>query len=194
MKSQDKKNGMRGFIIIVILLFSSRFFDIYTTYLHTPDMSKEGNPIMTFLGWKGALSLQLVICIFLAYCSYKCYTTKISVEKNGYNTRQLTLSKFISLFHYGNTESLVKNSLVKVPLMKPLIYGLGYIATSTLIFAGVFVGISTTLLINFESYKQLYSHYKIPSILIALILLSCLYFASTFYKKEFANYKKGNEV
>jgi hypothetical protein len=194
MKLQDKRKNVRCFILTVILLFTTRAFDAYTTYIYTSDMSKEGNPIMVALGWKAGIVFQILMCIFLTYCCYKYYTTKIHVSKARLDAKRITLLKFSSLFQYGNTDSFVKNCLVKIPLRKPTIHFFGYASTNTLIFAGILLGISTTLLINFHAYRQFYLQFKIPFVLIGLIIVAFAFFVSKFYKKKYAEFQRENSV
>lgn len=187
MKSQDNSKNRSHLILIVILLFLSRSFDIYTTYIYTFDLRKESNPLMVLLGWKGILICQFLVCAFFSYCSYIYFTSPPKLSKNENELKKMTATNFRSFFLYGNFDSLIKNSL-KIPLLKPLLYGLGYIASNALIFAGFLIGISTSLLINSNTYQSMYSTYKIPLIFIGIILLSAFYFATIFYKREYKKY------
>ena len=47
---------------LFVLLLAARLADIGTTYLATPNLSLEANPVMQKLGWRFAL-ITLVVCI-----------------------------------------------------------------------------------------------------------------------------------
>jgi hypothetical protein len=180
------------FVLIIFLLFFSRFADIYTTYINTPDLKKELNPLLSFLGWKYAIVIQIIICIVLAYCSYYYYIKKIEIKNSHLINKNSNLSTFISVFQFGTDKSLLKNIFIKSPPIKTLLYSLGYIGTNTLISAGLIVSFSTFLLINFNSIKSIYRSFHIPLILVCLIIISFIYFTIKFHIIEFNKYRKAN--
>ena len=65
------------FLIILLWILFSKGYDIYCPYLHTPDLSKEANPLVSVLGfnWIWLLiligSLTIYTCYILYLISFK---------------------------------------------------------------------------------------------------------------------------
>ncbi|MCA8986140.1 MAG: hypothetical protein KDA78_00770 [Planctomycetaceae bacterium] len=59
------------FILFILATTAARAADIGTTYVFTPDLSREGNPLMTALGFTGIIVLNsillLVVSLLLLY-------------------------------------------------------------------------------------------------------------------------------
>lgn len=47
-------------------LLITRAFDLGTTYLVTPDLRKECNPLIVLMGWRWTIIVNLVVVPFLA--------------------------------------------------------------------------------------------------------------------------------
>src|SRR5277367_3491923 len=52
--------GREYFAMLAVLLFA-RGMDILSTWVATPNLVLEGNPIAKYLGWKGGIPLSLAI-------------------------------------------------------------------------------------------------------------------------------------
>ncbi len=61
----QKKSSLSFYLVIFILLICSRFFDIYTTYLATPNLTGESNIMVTYLGlgWFKLIVMNMVIIL-----------------------------------------------------------------------------------------------------------------------------------
>ena len=59
--------GSRSYGLIFLLLFVSRGFDFLSTWLATPNMVLEGNPIAKKLGWKWGVPVNFAICFAFAF-------------------------------------------------------------------------------------------------------------------------------
>ncbi len=46
------------FLVILLWILLSKSYDAYCTYLHTPDLSKEANPLVSVLGLNWFWSLN----------------------------------------------------------------------------------------------------------------------------------------
>ena len=57
---------MKKFVLLTTLLVLTRVADIYTTYLSTPDLKTEANPLVSKfgLGWTGLLIAQVILLPF----------------------------------------------------------------------------------------------------------------------------------
>ncbi len=61
----QKKSNLTLYLIILLLLICSRFFDLYTTYLATPDLTKESNLMVIYLGlgWFKLIFMNILIIV-----------------------------------------------------------------------------------------------------------------------------------
>jgi hypothetical protein len=56
----------RGYFLMLALLTFSRGMDFLSTWIATPNLVLEGNPLAKKLGWKWGVPLNIVICVTLA--------------------------------------------------------------------------------------------------------------------------------
>ena len=59
--------GSRSYVLLFLLLFVSRGMDFLSTWVATPNMVLEGNPIAKKLGWKWGIPLNVVLCFAFAF-------------------------------------------------------------------------------------------------------------------------------
>jgi hypothetical protein len=57
----------REYFLFLALLIFSRGMDFLSTWIATPNLVLEGNPIAKKLGWKWGVPLNVVICLLLAF-------------------------------------------------------------------------------------------------------------------------------
>jgi hypothetical protein len=57
----------RTYGLLFLLLFISRGMDFLSTWLATPNMVLEGNPIAKKLGWKWGIPLNFLLCVGFAF-------------------------------------------------------------------------------------------------------------------------------
>jgi hypothetical protein len=60
------------------------FLDVLTTYLCSPDLGLEGNPIAKMIGWTGIITLSsiYILVILFLYCKANMYFNKYYACKN----------------------------------------------------------------------------------------------------------------
>lgn len=59
--------GSRGYLIVLAALIFARGMDILSTWMATPNLVLEGNPIAKILGWRWGLPINVAICFVLAF-------------------------------------------------------------------------------------------------------------------------------
>jgi hypothetical protein len=59
--------GSRDFCLMVLLLAFSRGMDFLSTWVATPNLVLEGNPIAKKLGWRWGAVVNIVICLGMAF-------------------------------------------------------------------------------------------------------------------------------
>ncbi len=57
----------RNYFLMLLLLLVSRGMDVLSTWVATPNLVLEGNPIAKSLGWRWGLPVNLGICLLLAF-------------------------------------------------------------------------------------------------------------------------------
>jgi hypothetical protein len=59
--------GSRDYCLMVLLLVFSRGMDFLSTWVATPNLVLEGNPVAKKLGWRGGALLNVGICVGMAF-------------------------------------------------------------------------------------------------------------------------------
>jgi hypothetical protein len=59
--------GSRSYALMFLLLFVSRGMDFLSTWVATPNMVLEGNPIAKKLGWRWGIPINFALCLGLAF-------------------------------------------------------------------------------------------------------------------------------
>jgi hypothetical protein len=59
--------GSRTYFLLLLALFFSRAMDFLSTWVATPNMVLEGNPIAKKLGWRWGIPLNVVLCFLFAF-------------------------------------------------------------------------------------------------------------------------------
>jgi cobalamin synthase len=59
--------GSRTYALMFLLLLVSRGMDFLSTWVATPNMVLEGNPIAKKLGWRWGTVLNFALCVAFAY-------------------------------------------------------------------------------------------------------------------------------
>jgi len=59
--------GSAGYMLMLALLFFGRSMDFFSTWVATPNLALEGNPIAKKLGWRWGILLNVVLCVSFAH-------------------------------------------------------------------------------------------------------------------------------
>ena len=171
------------FLIILLWILFSKCYDIYCTYLHTPDLSKEANPLVSVLGlnWFWLLivigSLTIYTCYTLYLISFK--PIKLYPLEKGYS-----FSNFIAYMYFGKKSSWL-SIIYKVPPIrnKRFHYTFGNIFVRYLVFAGIVSTVMWLLINNSEAYRAIHNHFVIYGILISGTFIILYNYYKTNYNK-----------
>src|ERR1051326_779390 len=60
--------GSKYYLLTLGLLLVCRGMDILSTWVATPNLVLEGNPIAKKLGWRWGLPINFFLCFTLAFC------------------------------------------------------------------------------------------------------------------------------
>lgn len=178
---------IKKFLLLTILLIVGRVYDGYTTYLYTPDLSNEANPLVSLLGfgWTSIVITQFILVSLLICCLYYYL---YNYNPPFPNKKKLKLKEFISNLNYNYDHSFFK-IFYKLPDNRNVFFAkIGYAASMTMIFAGYIVGTSTTLLLISDTYRQFYKN-GAPFLLYGILFGLITYFMYNFYLKQYRIYQ-----
>src|SRR5438874_7463643 len=57
----------REYLLMLAILFLCRGMDMLSTWIATPNLVLEGNPVAKILGWRWGIPLNLIICLGLGF-------------------------------------------------------------------------------------------------------------------------------
>ena len=170
------------FLIILLWILFSKSYDAYCTYLHTPDLSKEANPLVSVLGlnWFWLLivigSLTIYTCYTLSLISFK--PIKLYPLEKGYS-----FSNFIGYMYLGKKSSWL-GIFYRFPKdIKRFHYFFGNLFVRYLVFAGIISTVMWILINNSEFYKDIHNAFFIYGILISGVSIIMYQYYKTNYKK-----------
>ena len=67
LQSEFVRFGSRGYFFMLLLLVLARGMDFLSTWIATPNMVLEGNPVAKKLGWRWGIPVNFGICVLLAF-------------------------------------------------------------------------------------------------------------------------------
>ena len=174
------------FATTLLWILFSKSYDTYCTFQHTPDLSKEANPLVSLLGfnWLWLLLVVGLLTIYTCYTLYLIYFKPIQLYplEKGYSFRN-----FIAYMYFGKKNSLF-SILYKIPDLrgKRIHYTFGNIFIRFLVYAGFVSTIMWLLINNSELYKDIHNAYVIYGIL----FLGTLIIMYQYYKTNYNKYLK----
>lgn len=107
----ETKNKIK-FILIFLLIVLLRGLDLFSTYVHTPKLTHEWNPLVSVLGasWLGLILVQAVLVLLIGVLMYFYFSRKtFLVFPPG-----LTLNDYIYYFFYEKPKTN-KIKLIEIP-------------------------------------------------------------------------------
>lgn len=178
-----------GVFIFLILL---RTTDLYITYLITPDLSQELNPLISklALGWSGFLPVQFLL-ILLALLGYQRFSSRLHCPVN---RPGLGLVKFV--YYYFNQREPDTRIWIKGFFRLPDKYYLkangafiGFVVFAGFIFVSLFAILHNLLILaGVDSYLEFVINFSRPymiSVYVLLVLIS----ANIFFLMEYRRYR-----
>ena len=82
--------GSPAYVLLVVLLLFSRGMDFMSTWVATPNLLLEANPVARKLGWRGGLLLNFGLCFAFALWPLPAFvvvTTSILVAARNFQSR-----------------------------------------------------------------------------------------------------------
>jgi hypothetical protein len=104
----------RNYGLMFLLLFVSRGMDFLSTWVATPNMVLEGNPIAKKLGWKWGIPLNVVLCFGFAFWPLPAIvisTSSVLVASRNFQSAWLMRSLGEQLYRDWHVERVQETSV-----------------------------------------------------------------------------------
>jgi hypothetical protein len=171
------------FLLTTIWILLSRSIDVYATYLHTPDLKKESNPLVTIFGLSW-LPLLVVIGVLVSYVIYAYYKSifkpfRLFPPEKGYS-----FSHFIGYMYTGYKVhwTIV---LYSIPTsIKRFNQYMGQVFTPCLAYAGI---VSTLMWIGIR-YTDFYPPLHSVKLVLSILILGCFIINYSWLRKRYQEY------
>jgi hypothetical protein len=106
--------GGQTYAQLFLLLLVSRGMDFLSTWVATPNMVLEGNPIAKKLGWKWGIPLNVVLCFLFAFWPLPAIvisTTSVLVAARNFQSAWMMRSLGEHLYREWHTERVQETSV-----------------------------------------------------------------------------------
>jgi hypothetical protein len=171
------------FYLLTAWIIFSRSFDAYCTNLHTPDLSKEANPLVSFIGltWSPLLLILGLLMFLVIYGYYLSVFKPIQLDPE---EKGLTFMQF-STFRYLGKKANWSALLLQFPT-SPARFSrvMGELLAPCLAFAGLVSTIMWLLIFNSEWYRAIHQ----AAVVYAILSFGCVLIAYLQYKKYYQQY------
>jgi hypothetical protein len=106
--------GSRSYGLMFVLLLVSRGMDFLSTWVATPNMVLEGNPIAKKLGWKWGIPLNIALCFGFAFWPLPAFvisTTSALVAARNFQSAWLMRSLGEKIYRDWHIERVQETSV-----------------------------------------------------------------------------------
>ena len=106
--------GSRTYFLLLCLLLLSRGMDFLSTWVATPNMVLEGNPLARKLGWKWGIPINLGLCFVFAYWLFPAVvisTTSVLVAARNFQSAWLMRTLGEQLYRDWHVERVQETSV-----------------------------------------------------------------------------------
>ncbi len=180
------KKSPREFVLLTVLLCATRISDMVTTYLVTPDLARETNPMASMLdqGWASVIGVQVVLVSAIVALNY--YSLFKSQPAHP-SQAGLSFGQFATRYYLGRERHWM-NLIFRLPhRWSVFVRAFGYTLPRALIVIGLMVTLSSALLSVSQAYADSY-----PPLYVFYVVIVCvaLFFYYRFFRIEYDSYRK----
>lgn len=183
----DKGKKISLFIQYFLLLSPTRIGDGISTYIATPDLEYEQNPLVTVLGfgWIGLILIGVLVVILFMMINYYyvffCYKIQQNIQFD-------SIKEYVSYYHFNDKNSFWK-IFYKNPNYQVTLSILGYLLPNVFIFYSVLLIISNFLVFTSDTYGYYLVVYKLWVLLYLVLIPIIIYYYVSFFQKSFKEYQ-----
>lgn len=178
-----KSNKTKFYLFSSWIIFS-RSFDAYCTNLHTPDLSKEANPLVSFIGltWSPLLLILGLLMLFVIYGFYLSIFKPISLDPD---EKGLSFKEYCT-FRYLGKKSNWFALLFQFPSTKARFSRvMGELLAPCLVYAGIVSTIMWLLIFNSAWYRSMHS----AALVYMNLIIGCGVIVYDIYSRKYSAYK-----
>ncbi len=178
--------GTREFVLLTTLLFATRIGDLVMTYLVTPDLARETNPLVSMLGqgWISLIVLQIILVSAIVLLNYY---SLFKLQPTYPSQSGLSFAEFATRYYLGREQHWM-NLLFRFPSRwSVFVKAFGYTLPRALIVIGLLVSMSSATLTISEVYSDFYP--PLPVFYLVIVTIA-LYFYFRFFKTEYHAYRE----
>lgn len=106
--------GSRTYLLVFLLLVVARGMDFLSTWVATPNMVLEGNPLAKKLGWRWGIPLNIALCFGFAFWPLPAIvisTTSVLVASRNFQSAWLMRSLGEQLYRDWHVERVQQTSI-----------------------------------------------------------------------------------
>lgn len=178
-------NNKREFLWLTALLCLTRIGDIAMTYLVTPDLARETNPLVSLFGqgWISVIAVQIVLVLAIVLLNYY----GLFKVKPAYPSQTgLSFGEFATTYYLGRKQHWT-NLLLRFPTRwSVFVKAFGYALPRALIVIGLLVSVSSATLTVSKAYSDFYP--AVRPVFYVTLVATALYFYFRFFKVEYRAY------
>ncbi len=154
-------------MLILIWILFSRIFDAYNTYMHTPNLDKEANPLVSIVGissWTLLLGILGALTLYICFAFYRSTFHPQNLEPK---EKGLTFASYAAYLYLGESTHW-SAMLYRFPKeIKRLHQYFGSFLTPCLVYAGIISTVMWLLIHYSEEYRALHTAGRVYFLLIA---------------------------
>ena len=171
------------FILVTIWILLSRAYDAWSTYHHTPDLTKEANPMVSALGM-GWIPLLTTIGLLSTYIIYAFYQSTFNTRNLAPQQKGLSFIDYSVYLYLGEVKHW-SVFLYQIPKEKWRLHQyFGAVLAPCLVYAGMLSTIMWLLIKNWNPYKDMHN----PLLIYTLLVGGCFIIAYRFHRKSYQLY------
>lgn len=98
----NKKNAKKNFILVSSANVMVAFLDLFLTYIGTPTLTMEGNPLITelSLGWPALIAINVAVCLGLIWMTYYAH-----IKYKPRESEETDMKRFVNDITYGDPDT-----------------------------------------------------------------------------------------
>lgn len=180
------KKKRHEFMLLTVLLCVTRLSDLLATFIVTPDLVRETNPMVSIFGqgWTWLIGVQVVLVSSIVWLNY----LSIFKPRPDHPPQSgLSLGQFATTYYFGREQHWT-NLIFRLPYRRSVFVKVfGYTLPRVLIVVGLVVSMSSLLLSVSKTYAN---HYPpLPAFYAAIAAIALLIYYR-FFRIEYNAYRR----